>query len=542
MELHRKRHYHDSSSPSISDSHKKPLISSTKEPHQYHDDHRPMAKRAAFTSYLEIPNLPSKIKLLCEVVANTPSLAVEKALEEVGIRVTQEDVEEVLKLSYGFPSSAVKFFRWSGHHLNDNHSPYSWNLVVDLLGKNLFFDAMWDAIKSMKKEGLLSLATFASVFSTYVSAGRVQEAIMTFEIMETYGCPKDIIALNSLLSAICREGKTVDAYDYLRIAKGIVRPDPDTYAILLEGWENERNVLSARHTFAEMVIEVGWDPSNVPAYDSFLCTLIRESNGIPEALKFFDSMRDRKCYPGMKFFKVALDECVKCHDTRAAELLWDVLVGRIGLKPNTQMYNSMIAMYCYRTDIDSAKRMLDDMVYRGTFPDSATYNLLFRFLMKSRKLQDASSVFTEMIKNECIADRPNCEMAVRVYIDNGDPNMAIKVWKYLVKNFDKDLEETANVLVVGLRDLNRVPEAVKYAEDIIDRGIKLSSSSMSKLRQSLVKAKKDFVYEELLYEESLIMLVILQKQSSKSTVSLRRKSRVRSTSIDCECPDKPFNL
>lgn len=457
-----------------------------------------MAKRPTFASYLGVPNLPPKVKSLCELIANTPSMAVEKVLEEAGILVTPEDVEEVLKLSYGFPGSAAKFFRWAGHRLNNNHSPYSWNLVVDLLGKNLFFDAMWGAIRSMKQEGLLSLATFASVFSSYAAAGRVQEAIFTFEVMEEYGCPRNIVALNSLLSAICREGRTVDACDYLGIAKGIVRPDPDTYAILLEGWENEGNALSARHTFEEMAMEIGWDPSNVPAYDSFLCTLIREPNGIHEALKFFDSMRDRRCYPGMRFFKIALDESVKCHDTRAAELLWEVMVGSMGLKPDTHMYNAMIALYCYQNDIDAARKMLDDMVYRGTFPNSSTYNLLFRFLIKGRKLEEASLVFNEMIKNECIPDRPICETAVRIYIDNGDPSMAIKVWKCLVENFDKDLEETGNLLVVGLHDLNRVQEAVKYAEDMIDRGIKLTSSTLSKLRQSLVNARNEFVYEELL--------------------------------------------
>ncbi|XP_028798490.1 pentatricopeptide repeat-containing protein At1g77360, mitochondrial-like [Neltuma alba] len=499
MDLHRKRHYHDHSPPSTSDSRKKCLAFSHRSPYQYHDGQHqlPQQKCPTFVSYLEVPTLSPKIKTLCEIVSSTPSLDVEKVLDEAGIPITQEDVEEVLKLSYGFPGSAVKFFRWSGYQLKDNHSPYSWNLVVDLLGKNLFFDAMWDAIKSMKKEGLLSLATFASVFSSYVAVGRVQEAIMTFDVMEKYGCPRDIIALNSLLSAICREGRTVDAYEYLRIAKGIIRPDPDTYAILLEGWESERNGTSARHTFAEMVIEIGWDPSNAPAYDSFLCTLIREPNGIHESLKFFDSMRENKCYPGMKFFKVALDECVKCHDTRVAEMLWEIVVERLGLKPDPRMCNAMIALYCYRNDIDTAKRMLDDMVYRGAFPDSLTYNLLFRFLIKGRKLQEASLLFTEMIKNECVPDQPNCETAVRIYIDSRDPNMAIRIWKCLVDNFKKDLEETANLLVVGLCDLKRVPEAVKYAEDIIDRGIKLTSSTLAKLKQSLVKARKEFVYEGL---------------------------------------------
>ncbi|KAE9598798.1 hypothetical protein Lal_00022527 [Lupinus albus] len=452
-----------------------------------------------FTSYLDVPNLSPKINTLCKIIATTSSLSVEKTLSETGYLVSREDVEEVLKLSYSFPGQAVKFFRWSGHQLNDNHSPYSWNLVVDLLGKNRFFDAMWDAIKSMHKERLLSLATFASVFSSYVNAGRVRDSIVTFEVMENYGCVRDVVALNSLLSAICRDGRVFDAYEYLQVAKKmIVRPDSDTYAILMEGWESEKNADSAKETFAEMVKELGWDPGNVPAYDSFLCTVIRGSNGLHEAMKFCDSMRVRRCYPGMRFFKVALDECVKYHDVRMAEFFWEEIVGKTGLQPTTLMYNSMIALYCYHNDTDEAMKLLDDMIYKGAFPDLLSYNLLFRFLIKGRKLREASVVFNEMIKNECVPDQSNCDAAVRAYLDNGDAFMAMKVWKCLVQNYHKDLEDTANLLIAGLRDANRVPEAVKYAEDMISRRIKLTSSTLSKLRQSLVKDRKEFVYGELL--------------------------------------------
>jgi hypothetical protein len=49
-----------------------------------------------------------------------------------------------------------------------------------------------------------------------------------------------------------------------------------------------------------------------------------------------------------------------------------------------------------------------------------------------------------------VPNQPNCEATVRVYLDNGDPVMAINVW-------DNDM----------------VLEAVKYAEHIIGSGIKL---------------------------------------------------------------------
>ncbi|KAF7851393.1 hypothetical protein BT93_L4012 [Corymbia citriodora subsp. variegata] len=457
-----------------------------------------VGKRPAFNSYLDVPDLPPKIRVLCEIVAQTPSHAVEEVLGDSGIGVEQEDVEEVLKLSYGFPGSAVKFFRWSGHQLKDDHSPYAWNLVVDMLGKNGLFDAMWDAVKSMRKKGLLSLASFASVFSSYVIAGSLQEAIMTFEVMDQYGMPPDVVALNSLISAICRDGKTVDAEDFLRIVKESIRPDADTYAILLEGWENEGNVTGARQTFAETVTEIGWDPANVPAYSSFLCTLLKGPSGISEALKYFRMMSDRRCYPGVKFFRNALEECINCADSKGANFLWEAMVGRVGCRPDTEMYNSMITLHCYTDQIDVAERLLDEMVYNGAFPNDRTYNILLQFLIKCRKLKEASIVFTEMVKNECLPSLANCNAAARIFMDIKDHHSAMKVWKWMVEYYRSDLDETGNILILGLLDLDRLPEAVKYAEDIIERGIKLSSSTLLKLKQSLLKARKLHVYDELL--------------------------------------------
>ncbi|XP_042500128.1 pentatricopeptide repeat-containing protein At1g77360, mitochondrial-like [Macadamia integrifolia] len=497
MDRNKKRGLRDDSSAKP-EYNKKHQSISTRDSRSEVQEQQQESKRPTFISYLDNPNLPPKVKIICEIIASTHSLHIEKVLEDTGIRVTTEDVEEVLKHSYSFPAQAVKFFRWTGRQLSDKHSPYSWNLVVDLLGKNCLFEAMWDAIKSMKTEALLSLATFASVFSSYVASDRVDEAIMTFEVMDQYGIPRDIVALNSLLSAICRDGKTARAKQFLDIAKGKIRPDADTYAILLEGCENEGNAAYARLTFGEMVMEIGWDPRNVPAYDSFLITLLKTHDGMHEAMKFFDSMIEKRCSPGVRFFKTALEDCVKTSNIRSASTLWDAMMGRSGFRPDTEMYHLMITLNCHHNNYDIAQRFLDEMVFNGVFPDSKTYNLLFQFLVKSRKLREASAVFNEMVKNECIPSESNCTSAIRIFMDVGDPQMAIKVWKCMIENGMSGLEDTGNFLIGALRDLDRLPEARKYAEDMIERGIKLQSSTLSKLKNSLSKARKLYQYEELL--------------------------------------------
>ncbi|KAH7658631.1 TPR-like protein [Dioscorea alata] len=459
------------------------------------------AKRRRFPSYLDAPKLPPKTRLLCEILATAPISSIERAFDDSGVRaLSPDDVEAVLKLSYSHPDAAVAFFRWAGHLLPrpHQHSPYSWNLVVDLLGKSLRFEAMWDTVRSMHNQRLLSLATFASIFSSYAATDLPLDALAAFHAMPRYDLPHDPPALNSLLSALCRERLSTQARDFLSRLRSQIRPDADSYAILLEGCEYENNLSSAREVFGEMITVLGWEPSNIPAYDSFLSNLIRAPGGPDEALNFLKILRENRCFPGIKFFRTALDEFVKQRDARGALSLWDTLIGRNGCHPDTPMFNSMISLQCYHNKMDIALQLLDEMVIFGAFPDSQTYNVLLQFLLKSRKLREASVIFNEMVKNECCPSTENCHCGIRIFLDNGDWEMGVKVWKCMVTNELVPLEESANMLIAKLRELDKLPEACKYAEDMIDKGIKLNSSTLSKLKSSLLKVKKGGVYDHLL--------------------------------------------
>ncbi|KAH0467995.1 hypothetical protein IEQ34_003028 [Dendrobium chrysotoxum] len=482
-------------------SHRKRLIDdepsrSTSGKRQQHSSPSP-SRRPSFPSYLDIPNLPPKIRLLCEILATSTSI--ESSLNDFGIRISANDVEEVLKLSYSYPAAAVKFFRWSGPRLHHQHSPYSWNLVIDILGKNLLFDAMWDAVASMKSEGLLSVATYASIFSSFAAASRPADAIAAFEsLLHKHGIPQDTTALNSLLSALCREGFTLAALEFIRRSRLGIPLDSDSYAILLEGFENERNYRSARELFDEMILGIGWDPSNVPAYDSFLnIVLCHDGGGLYESLKWLAKLTEKRCFPGIKFIGKAIDECVKLNDERTAILLWNSLVGRNGCLPNTELCNSMISLYCNLNQLDAAYRFFDDMVFYGAFPDARTYNLMLPLLINNKKLNEVHLLLNEMVKNEFVPSSVICDATMKLLLDSGDWEIALKVWKIMIENGIAG-EQIGNLLIARLWYGNQLPEACKYAEDMIDKGIKLQSSTLSKLRRGLQPLGKSHIYDNIL--------------------------------------------
>ncbi|KAG1342723.1 putative pentatricopeptide repeat-containing protein, mitochondrial [Cocos nucifera] len=115
---------------------------------------------------------------------------------------------------------------------------------------------------------------------------------------------------------------------------------------------------------------------------------------------------------------------------------------------------------------------------------------MLQLFLKVRKLKEATAIFNEMVKNECCPTAANCASAIRIFLDSRDWEMAVKVWKCMVANDLQPLEKSGNMLIEKLRDMDGLPEACKYAEDVIDRGIKLNSSTLSKLRQSLLKVGK----------------------------------------------------
>ncbi|CAI9094946.1 OLC1v1030784C1 [Oldenlandia corymbosa var. corymbosa] len=257
---------------------------------------------------------------------------------------------------------------------------------------------------------------------------------MTFDCMERYGVQPDILAVNSLLSAICRENnQTAKASDFFERIKTKISPDAYSFAILLEGWEKEGNVVNAKSTFGEMVVRVGWSPGYVSAYDAFLMTLVG-GNQFDEAMKFLKN------------------------DSADAILLWDTLVDG-GLVPNLSMYKVMVELLCNNNDVDNAFRLLDVMIFHGAFPDSLTYNTIFE--------------------------------AIGMLFERDDPETAIEIWEYMVENHILPLEDSANALLIGLCDLDRATELRRYADEILDRRIRIYASTKGKLKSAFCKGNKN---------------------------------------------------
>jgi pentatricopeptide repeat protein len=214
-------------------------------------------------------------------------------------------------------------------------------------------------------------------------------------------------------------------------------------------------------------------------------------------MEYLAVLRQYRCSPGEKFLRAALAAHLKARELRNAEVLWEDFVNRRGIVPDQEMYNTMIVLQGTLGHAEVVVKYLDDMTFNGVFPDTDTYNVVLKLLLKGRKLRAASAILREMVKNECWPNEANCSLALRMFLDTADWETGMKLWNCMLANSLPPLEENGNMLVSKLKD-EMLPEACKYAEDMIDQGIKLSSSTLAKLKQSLVKVKKVPIHDRLI--------------------------------------------
>jgi len=108
-----------------------------------------------------------------------------------------------------------------------------------------------------------------------------------------------------------------------------------------------------------------------------------------------------------------------------------------------------------------------------------TYNTIFEALITARKVEEASSIFREMTKNEFCPLYANYVMAIKMYFEADDPEMAIMMWKHMIQKAIFPKSDCAAILIDGFCDLGRASEALKYSLEAITRRVQIPVETLN---------------------------------------------------------------
>lgn len=436
----------------------------------------------------------SKIMILC------PKLGLGLSLDQGGIRISPPVVEEVLKRFENAGMLAYHFFEWAEKQHNYEHSIRAYHTMIESLAKIKQYKIMWDLVNDMKGKKILNIETFCIIMRKYARAQKVEEAIYTFNVLHKYDITPNLAAFNGLLSALCKSKNVRKAQEIFDKMKEQFVPDPKTYSILIEGWGRDPNLPKAREIFREMV-DNGCNP-DIVTY-GIMVDILCKAGRIDEAVVIVKGMDFNICKPTSFIYSVLIHTYgIENQIQDAVDTFLDM--ERNGVQADVASYNALISAFCKVNKFDNVYRVLDDMKLKEVLPSSRTCNIILSGLISRNETDEAFRVFRRMIKI-CEPDADTYTMMIKMFCETNELNRADKVWKYMKSKRFVPSMHTFAALINGLCQNGDVSKACVLMEEMIEKGMRPSRVTFEKLRQLLIKEKREDVLEFL--NEKLNLLV-----------------------------------
>ncbi|MCL7034908.1 hypothetical protein MKW94_025411 [Papaver nudicaule] len=294
-----------------------------------------------------------------------------------GIKVvTPELGEQVLKKLTNAGALALSFFRWAEKQQGFEHTTGIYNALIDSLGKIKQFQLICDIVYCMDRKGILTNETFGLIMRRYARARRAGDTV------------DELGDLNCLLGTLCKSKnarKAQEVFNEMVKRRKSFVPDVKTYAVLLEGWGEARNLVMLKKVYREMrdeglelLREIGrmgkctcgcvssWN-THSRTYDIIIHHLIRV-NRTEEAYFLFQRMAgDFGCEQNLNTYAMIV-----------RMFLWYQMKDR-GVVPGMHMFASLIL---------STQEMLD----LGIRPPGRLYDNLKEVLLDNGKVDEAISI------------------------------------------------------------------------------------------------------------------------------------------------------
>lgn len=412
------------------------------------------------------------------IVSNCSSKeSLETTLDSLGLELTTELVNDVIKRLRYEEKLALRFFTWASHRAGYEHERQTYNDMIDILSSTRYklkqFGVLCDVLDHMKRknnhsvsvEGLMAiLKSYTEKHLTHVRRFAKKKKIKI--------TAPEIDAFNMLLDSLCKCSLVREAEVLFHRVKKRVRPNADTYNILFFGWCRVRDPKKAMKVLEEM-IEMGHAPENFTynaAIDAF-CS----AGMVAEARELFEFMRTKGSTissPTAKTYSVMIvalakddqmDECFR--------LLSDMR--NSGCLPDVSTYTDLIEGMCLAGKIEAAYKILEEMGNKGYPPDILTYNCFLKLLCNLKRPEEAIMLCEKMLEVGCEPSVQTYNMLITMFFEMKEPDRAVGIWYEMDKRGCARAVDTYGIMIEGLFCSERVEDACSLLDEVIDRGMKL---------------------------------------------------------------------
>uniref|UniRef100_A0A803Q1C4 Pentatricopeptide repeat-containing protein n=1 Tax=Cannabis sativa TaxID=3483 RepID=A0A803Q1C4_CANSA len=418
---------------------------------------------------------------------------VAQALDGCDLNLSDSLVEQVLKRFSNCWVSAFGFFTWAGIQTGYRHSPESYNLMVDILGKADEFKHMWELIEVMSSlDGYISLVTMAKVIRRLARAHLYEEAIAAFKGMERLGISKDVLGLNILLDTLVKENSVEHAQEVFLEFRDVILVNTASFNILVHGWCKVRKFDTAR-TVMEDMEKNGYQP-NAFTYTCFIESYCREKD-FRNVDAILDEMKAKDCAPTVVTYTIIMHALGKAKQINEAVEIYGKMK-KDGCIPDSSFFNSLIFILGKAGRLKDAEDVFDDMSKQGATPDVVTYNTLISCYCDHSQEEKALKLLKKMEDESCKPDLKTYAALLKMCCKK----RRMKVLHFLLNHmFDNDISiefSTYYILISGLCKSGRVEYAYSFFKEMISKDMIPQDSVYNRLKKELeaknmVKEKED---------------------------------------------------
>ncbi|XP_004237056.1 putative pentatricopeptide repeat-containing protein At1g26500 [Solanum lycopersicum] len=347
-----------------------------------------------------------------------------------------------------------RFYQFTKTQPHFNHTPVTFNKMLDVIGKSRNIDLFWEVIQEIGRCQLVTPKTYVVGVKTLASARELKKCVGVFHLMNGYGYGYSLDVLNKVVEALCRSKLVEEAEHVVLKLKNWVKPNEVTYRWLIYGFCDVGDVIEASKIWNLMVDE-GFEPE-IASIETMIEILFK-NNRYVEALKVFQSVRvNRMSELGVSTYRLVISWLCKKGKLGESYLVFEEMEKR-GIKADNLTLGSITYGLMSRGRVMEAYRVVEGIEK----PDISVYHGMIKGLLKLKRASEATEVFREMIKR-------GCEPIMHTYV--------MLLQGHLGRRGRKGSDPLVNfdtIFVGGLVKAGKTLEANKYAERLLYRKVEV---------------------------------------------------------------------
>ncbi|XP_047956704.1 pentatricopeptide repeat-containing protein At1g62670, mitochondrial-like isoform X2 [Salvia hispanica] len=224
--------------------------------------------------------------------------------------------------------------------------------------------------------------------------GKEAEAVKLFQkVLDLKVCEPNGVMILHLIDGLCKTGKVVEAYDWVRRLESCGwRPNINAYNTLINGFCKGGQIDEALELLLKMTNK-GMLP-DVVTYNTMIKGLF-DNGRHTDVGDLLNEMANSKISLNVRTFSILIDAyCKEGKMDEAANVLETMTQQNIF--PNVFTYSTLIEGFCLKGEIDTAKQLLDSMVEMGLKPNIVSYSSLLNGYCKKGSVDEAWLLFLDI--------------------------------------------------------------------------------------------------------------------------------------------------